>query len=351
MRSALAILLGASLLACGGHGEKHHDDSEAAKLTIDESAEPVMRSSQNGPIKVTVTVKPKNPRLGDLMRLELTAEAERGVEVTMPDFGEALGRFLIVRQKAEQEDTDKGTVHKQIYTLQAPMSGRQRIPSLRVEYVDNRKGQDGETRELLTEDFPIEVQPVTPDGEVAAKLAPARGELTPHPRPGWLARNWIFLALGAAALLVLVAFVMWRRQAAERKRISAYEVAIGRLDALEASGMPGPDEADEWYVDLSSVVRRYLEDRFGLRAPELTTEEFLREARRSGALTDAHRGLLSSFLEGCDRVKFAGYHPEEGESRQALDSARSFVIETRVGADEAAASVTGDGEPPREEAA
>jgi hypothetical protein len=330
MRLLSTWAIASALIACGsGSKDSASNDSEAAKLTIDENAEPVMRTAQSGPVKLTVLVKPKSPRLGDLMRLELTAEAETGVEVTMPDFGEALGRFLIVRHKAKRTENAKGTVHTEIYTLQAPMSGRQRVPSMRLEFVDGRKGQDGETRELLTEDFTIEVQSVTPDGKVASKLKPARGTLTPHPKPGWLARNWIFILLGIAALLVIAAFYYWTRQASDRKRVSAYATALQRLDALEASGMPGADEADEWYVDLSDVVRRYLEDRFTLRAPELTTEEFLREARRAGALTETHRMLLTAFLEGCDRVKFAAYHPEEAESREALGSARRFVQETR----------------------
>ena len=45
----------------------------------------------------------------------------------------------------------------------------------------------------------------------------------------------------------------------------------------------------------------------------LTTEEFLNEAQKSAELTGAHRTLLSTFLEHCDRVKFAQYHPEQAE--------------------------------------
>jgi hypothetical protein len=94
--------------------------------------------------------------------------------------------------------------------------------------------------------------------------------------------------------------------------------------------MPGEELVDGWYVELSAIVRRYLENRFNLRAPELTTEEFLREARRSSELTREHRDLLTAFLEGCDRVKFAGYVPGESESLEALASARRFVEETRM---------------------
>jgi hypothetical protein len=78
------------------------------------------------------------------------------------------------------------------------------------------------------------------------------------------------------------------------------------------------------------IVRRYLEDRFALRAPELTTEEFLSEARRAADLTPAHRDQLTSFLEGCDRVKFAGYRPDADESLATLRAARAFVEDTRA---------------------
>ena len=82
-------------------------------------------------------------------------------------------------------------------------------------------------------------------------------------------------------------------------------------------------------MELSDIVRRYIEARFGLRAPELTTEEFLAEAGRSADLTPSHRSLLSAFLERCDRVKFARYSPGDTESHEALQLARQFLRETR----------------------
>jgi hypothetical protein len=67
----------------------------------------------------------------------------------------------------------------------------------------------------------------------------------------------------------------------------------------------------------------------GISAPELTTEEFLQEARQSRALDDEHRLRLGEFLERCDRVKFAGWRPTAEESLATLGTARAFVEETR----------------------
>src|SRR6185369_6625808 len=122
----------------------------------------------------------------------------------------------------------------------------------------------------------------------------------------------------------------WRaRRRIERQR-SAYDEAVSQLHALEQAGPPDDTGADAWFVALSAIVRRYLEQRYEIRAPELTTEEFLQVATARPELSAEHRCLLSSFLERCDRVKFAGYRPDADESLATLKAARGFVEDTRL---------------------
>ena len=61
-------------------------------------------------------------------------------------------------------------------------------------------------------------------------------------------------------------------------------------------------------------MRRYLEDRFELRAPELTTEEFLDVAGSANRLSHDHQSLLRDFLRQADLVKFAGVRASERRS-------------------------------------
>ncbi|MCE2460176.1 MAG: hypothetical protein J4F38_05280 [Pseudomonadales bacterium] len=142
-----------------------------------------------------------------------------------------------------------------------------------------------------------------------------------------------------------MAVVWWLRRVEERARLTAFDRAMARLDRLERRGLPGSDAADAWYVELSDIVRRYIEERFALRAPELTTEEFLAEAGRSAELSAAHRELLSAFLARSDRVKFARYSPGEDESRDALHEARRFLNETAAARDELAETQPRTGTP------
>ena len=106
---------------------------------------------------------------------------------------------------------------------------------------------------------------------------------------------------------------------------SAYEEAIAKLRSLEARGAPAGEQADAWFVELSAIVRSYLERRYDIRAPELTTEEFLVVASKSSELTSTHRTQLTELLERSDCVKFAGYRPESNESIDTLAAARDML--------------------------
>ncbi len=307
--------------------------------TIGTAAVALDTTARAGPVEVRVTLSPDEPLIGDPVELHIEAIAEPGVEVLMPDFGEALDRFRVVDFVPRERIDDQGrTAASQRYTLQIPASGEQRIPSILVEFVDRRPGHDPapegqDAYELLTEAIAFTVQSVVPDS-AQAELSPPLGRLdalgagTDSPWP-WLAA----FALAMAAIGPLV----WRaiRRARERAAVrSAWEVARAELDALLASPHPGPDGIDAYFVTLSGIVRRYLEARFAVRSPELTTERFLDEVSGSPELSDEHQALLRDFLTQCDLVKFAHAIPTQGSVRQAVAAAGSFIDETREAAPE-----------------
>jgi hypothetical protein len=331
------------LLGCGRHAP-----APAAEPVLPVGT-PISKTSTSGPVRATVTVTPEKPRLGSPMHLALRVEAEPGVTLELPPFSEALGRFAITSYTPHSERTAAGgTVETRDYVLEAPMSGRQRIPPLRIGFIDERPGQTAaagadadagagtaagaagelDSRELLTDEIPLEVASLGAGD--TRELLPPRGRL-PETARARGALRWPLLA-AAGVLLLGLALMLWlwlRRRGRGRVRADSYELALAALAALEAGGMPAGADADRWYVALSGIVRRYLEDRFAIRAPELTTEEFLRDATRSPEVTPAQRAVLGEFLERCDRVKFARYQPDATESRQALDAARRFLDETR----------------------
>lgn len=331
-RRAAAPLAALALLALGACApEDGARDAGSPPADAAEDAAPLAAETRDGPVRARVELAPPQPRLGDALTLVLTVRADAGVAVDMPAFGDALGRFSILDfAPREALLEDGGTRLSQRYTLQALASGSQRIPRLRIEYVDGRGGAQSESRELLTDELAFDIASVLPDGAADADLRPPRAEL-PLRGAGGPLRHWPWLLATALALAAAVAAgILWRRAAARRVRTTAYQRAWERLERLRRAGPPDAARLDGWYVELSDSVRRYIEERFALRAPERTTEEFLQEAGRSGELSAQHRELLSAFLERCDRVKFARYSPGDAESREALDLALRFLQDTRL---------------------
>ena len=81
-------------------------------------------------------------------------------------------------------------------------------------------------------------------------------------------------------------------------------------------------------IAVSDATRLYLEERFDLHAPERTTEEFLKELRRTHHLNADQKLTLGEFLEQCDLVKFARLEPTESELRSLYRIAERLVEET-----------------------
>lgn len=325
--AAMAIFLGLTVAALGAPAQPDSDRSQSG-------GDELRGDSARGPVRAELVVRPAAPVIGDVIELELVVTSEPDVEVLMPEFGEALGRFEIVDfAPAEALDPEGRAIARQKYRLQPNRSGPQSIPPLRVEFIDRRPGHpaapEGEDAyEILTDRIAFEV--------AAMLAADAPLELRPlHPPLGELREpfgRWWLVVLAVVVVLALAGPFAWRAIAlarAQQRKRSAYEVARGELDGLLAAGLPDAATMDAFYVRLSLIVRSYLEDRFALRSPELTTPEFLTEMGRSPDLARSHQQLLRDFLTQADLVKFAGLRPGQDAVAESVSAAERFLEETR----------------------
>lgn len=293
-------------------------------------------TTESGPVQATITIEPEAPRIGDPIELVLEVSADEGVELLMPEFGEALDRFTVIDfAPSERIDADGRTVARQRYTLQLSRSGSQSVPPLLVEFVDRRPGRSpapegADAYELLTERLEFEVQSVLSSDD-SLELKPALAALGPQEVPG--PPLWPWLLAGAVVLLAASPLLAraWLSRRAQARRQSAYQVARSELDALLYGPRPPSDDeiaVDAFYVTLSGIVRRYLEGRFGLHSPEQTTDEFLDSLASSPDLRRGHQDLLHEFLRGADLVKFAHELPDASGINISVGLAQRFLEET-----------------------
>jgi hypothetical protein len=184
--------------------------------------------------------------------------------------------------------------------------------------------RDGERHALP--DVPVSVVLDLPPGElpeVAAPLPPVRVPYAPADLRPFL--------LGVPLALLLLALVVARASRPVRPPRPAPRppelVAAQALANLRGRLPRTRDEVPPFVVEVSGVLRSYIEERFAVRAPECTTEEFLPLAAAHPALAD-QRGMLGGFLHQCDLVKFAGLRPDPAGMPEVLAAAERFVDTT-----------------------
>ncbi len=284
-----------------------------------------------GPVHLHTSVDRDEITIGDRLRYTLTISAEMGVDVSVPLFHERIGDFEIIDfgRAPDQLQTERTTVI-QWYTLTIFTTGYHLLPAPRVSYTM----PDGTQHEATGEALRVHVASLlTQEGQPT--------DIRDIKQPEDVPFNWWPVLVGGAILVALIGlglalyYLLNRfRRAAVLPPRPAHEVALEALSHLRAKGLPQAGQFEAYYVALSAIVRTYLEDGLQVRAPEMTTEEFLMAVTRDtrpSRLPSAHQRLLGTFLAQADLVKFARHRPSLDESDAAYEAAKRFVDETRPG--------------------
>lgn len=141
----------------------------------------------------------------------------------------------------------------------------------------------------------------------------------------WL---WIVLAVLVVVAAALATWLMLRKRQVLALVVPPVPPHIRAKQKL-AEALLFISDSNRFCTEVSNTLRYYLEDRFKLRAPERTTEEFLIELQTSRHLTSDQKQSLREFLQSCDLVKFARFEPTETTLRQLHDAALRLVDETQ----------------------
>jgi len=330
-----------------------------------DAAPPLEAEVTRGPITLRQRLEPGDPRVGDVIVMTLRIEAPDGVRIGVPSLGEEVGPFAILDLDAPPDAPIEGGRGRTIaIDLQSFAAGDLTVPAIAVPFTDARPavetdgaagGRDDPIEGTL-ETEPVEIRIRSVAGEDASEAdafaVDADLRSVPAPPEEGRGRSWrrpLLAALAGLTLLAL-AIVVSRRIHRPRVRVEPppplpWAWARAELAALRASGMLEAADLQPFYVRLSDVVRGYLERRFGLMAPERTTDEFLRELADGGPLRREHADLVASFLRAADLVKFARHRPEPGDARSALDAAARLVEETVPAEHAGTAGQAGKGRP------
>jgi hypothetical protein len=132
--------------------------------------------------------------------------------------------------------------------------------------------------------------------------------------------GWLLLLFS-----ILIALWMVPKIKHRKKKIAELDPRKKALQALKKLASENISSIDLFYVRLTSITRTYIEEQFHIKAPERTTQEFLKELSENNCFDNTTKKLLQQLLQDADMVKFARKKPTEEEKQQSLYSAKKFI--------------------------
>ncbi len=276
------------------------------------------------PPSLRVAVDTTTTTVGGRLHLTVTVEHAPDATVQWPDSlylapFEVLGAVVNPTTVADGRATTTA-----VLTLTAFEVGELEIPSLTVGVAS-----PGGVSELVTDPFGIAVVSVGLDE--GQDIRDIRGPLS-------IPRSMLVIGLWLLALVLAAGAGWWLARRARQRPTGegpvtqapprpAHEIAYEELEWLESSGLLGQGRIKEYHIEVSDIIRRYLEGRYAIRAPEMTSREVLEQLADTDVAWDVH-DRFTAFLEHCDLVKFAKHRPSPTACALIVPDARALVDAT-----------------------
>lgn len=132
--------------------------------------------------------------------------------------------------------------------------------------------------------------------------------------------------------IMIVFFVLTKTFSKGSKFISqktaiknAREHAFETLESLENSNLFNTKKYDLYYDALADTLRSFIEEAYHLKAPTMTTQEFIEHIAKDPILDDDEQIALNRFLQYADIVKFAKQMPTQDKCRDAFEMTKEVI--------------------------
>lgn len=263
--------------------------------------------------------------IGDQIKLFIEARKTGNhtlLWATLPDTFNHLE--IVSREKIDTLQEGATTVYKQKLLLTGFDSGLFKVPSFQFATTNS----SGSTTILSTDSFLVNVSTVPVD-----TTQPFKGiKNIIAVKPDWKQYlPWIF---GGIALLVLLIFLVKRFTQKKPAPVititpeTSYQKTLRLLESLEQKKLWQSGNIKLYYVELTDILRGYIEERFKTPAMELTTDELLTQCHNHKEMSK-HYDELSQILTTADLAKFAKAQPLPFEHTQSITLTRNFVEATK----------------------
>ena len=269
--------------------------------------------------------------VGQQAHVTLTATAKENAKVEFPQFKPmeyiTPGVEVLDRQELEQQPQDNGFVSRSmVYTMTSFDDTLYYIPPMTVK-ID---GKPYKSKSLALKVLTIEVDTL----HAEQFFGPKDVQDNPFQWSDWSLPFWLSVLM---LVLLAIAYYLYLRLRDNKpiishirivKRLLPHQKAMKEIEQIKADKMVTAENSKEYYTKLTDTLRKYIEERYGFSAMEMTSSEIIERlmATQDQKALDELRQLFTT----ADLVKFAKYSTLINENDANLVNAIEFINQTKL---------------------
>ena len=269
--------------------------------------------------------------VGQQVHLTLTAHAKENAKVEFPAFKPTQyitsGVEVLGIQEQSQQTEDNGFVARSmVYTLTSFDDTLYYLPPMTVK-ID---GKPYKSKSLALKVLTIEVD----TAHVDQFFGPKDVQDNPFQWSDWSLSFWLSVLL---LVCLAVTYYLYLRLRDNKpiiksirivKRLLPHQKAMQQIEQIKAEKMVSAEDSKAYYTRLTDTLRKYIEERYGFSAMEMTSSEIIEKlmATQDQKALDELRELFTT----ADLVKFAKYSTLINENDKNLVSAIDFINQTKL---------------------
>jgi len=270
--------------------------------------------------------------VGDQINLTLAISCPADYVIDWPQLNDTIISAIEILNKSRIDSSysadNNRLLLKQTLRITSFDSGYYAIPPFQIKYKEpgGQLIQYTETEALLLE---VSSVPVNLEEEIKDIKAPIEAPYTFREALPWIIGLLLAVAIGFAAY-----YYLKKREKDEpvfrapaKPKLPPHRIALDALDNLRHKKIWQSGRIKDYHTELTDIVREYMNGRFYIHAPEMTTDKIM-EALNATTSNDQAKQKIWQTLTMADLVKFAKMQPLPLEHDTSLNNAFDFVKET-----------------------
>jgi hypothetical protein len=280
-------------------------------------------------IKTEARIDRNSMPIGDQTVLHVSANMPLKTDITFPEIVDSIGKVKIVKSLKADTVIDKTNPNLETISHNYAVTSFDTGVYVLPQFTFHTKAGDIKTGTITLQIKSVPVDTTKAFYDIKQPFAVS------YNLWDWLKDHWVLVVSILVAILIILGILYYLKnkpQALEKVDAGPVytidQIAINRLNDLNAKKLWQQGEVKHYYIELTEVLRDYLEQRYRIQAHEQTTEEIF-EGLKSKGLSKESSDILLQILTLADLVKFAKQQPTPYENEQSMENAIIFIQQTR----------------------